>query len=599
VPAKKIDVRCFLEGVQVPFHGATINLTANMASTASVSVMATQKIFNIRPRTHVLLVFWDEAQSGKWRLLWEGQVLGIGFAKGPMSRQVTLMCQDLSNFWDHTYKYVLTLENGAVVNSSYVYFYGNKKATLAMTKSVFNEKIADALKTNDNMPEALRQLFNAMSEATSYFADKYKIFKIANQLQLKDDQGVKKLINAQHFGSLISNMHGSAAGATTLRQLLMEFCNQIYYTISSVGASSYLNGLNSFILKPTLYGTLPPTCNVVLPDICTSVNYNRDFMSEPTRLKMKCGVPFDPFATNDQHGIIYPTYVAPEEVFSKVNDPNKEFDVSSLSDEEKEKGVVPLEYTMPFPDYATLSATAESKADASMHDHCRKMVEYRWQIARYATRTLSVVTEFNPWMVCDFPCLVCDSSASYFASVANISHTISGTEGAYTTFQGNLVHILDPLKDDSPALPNWLNAAYFPDQIDSTYKSLFGCGAMEGNIPGGSKTSSENMSAAEGQKFNLSKHAQKLYIPKDYDGKSTYGKALIAGEGYTLSDSYRRRPIATISNLAQFYGFNGAEKVNDQDIPAQFTGGIFETRKKSVIDEYMSEIRQSRILDGR
>jgi hypothetical protein len=115
----KLGLRLFLEGVEVPVIGASVTAAANVPSTCTVQLIATNKILEILPRTLVHVFFYDfvngeagydsglleDIENSAYKLLFVGEVNGIAFQKDVGSRAVMLNCVDLSNYWDTTYQY--------------------------------------------------------------------------------------------------------------------------------------------------------------------------------------------------------------------------------------------------------------------------------------------------------------------------------------------------------------------------------------------------------------------------------------------------------------------------------------------------------------
>ena len=133
----QLGLRLFLEGVETPVIGASISIAADSPASASIQVIATDKVLSLLPRTVVHLFFFDfvdasypiskeptstktnvtdhEAESAatnerdafnaSYKLLFMGEVQGLAFQKSSGSRAVVLQCVDFSNYWDTTYQY--------------------------------------------------------------------------------------------------------------------------------------------------------------------------------------------------------------------------------------------------------------------------------------------------------------------------------------------------------------------------------------------------------------------------------------------------------------------------------------------------------------
>jgi len=646
MPGRQLDVRLFLEGIQVPFMGANINITTNQASTATINVVPTNVIFGIRPKTHVLLVFWDEAGRGAWRMLWEGQVIGVGSSKSPDSRSVQLTCRDLSNYWDYILRFMVDQHNAPQISTEKLYFYGNdkraspapKETKVPMDKQPVTSDLLNTILSIGNLPDALKSLLNDFSDRINVYKMANKAYRLNDQLVLKEDKNVEALLVASKFEKYVKNIEGSLSGFTPVREVILAFCQLIYYNIVSVPAAPYnasSNALGTFILKPNLYGTLPPACNVVLPDLCTSISYNRNFMAEPTRMLVHTS-PYPNSSSQTPGGLFQPAYAVPENIFQKLNRINPPDERLSAeyggglvpSEEEKEKGILSAESNISFPDFFAMTGLNESKDDKEVRLAAMRAVNYRFQMARYANRSLSVVTDLNPWLVCNFPALVCDSSRSFIGVIANINHTITASGGGYTQFDCNLSYeVSDPGvkngsdvedREQAPGFPGWLNESYQPKKVNETYKGILGCQAMEGDkassleydTPDLDKTPATDMDG-EAKQAKISDLVLGLYNPFDKNKKKTerrsskYASAVEAGSAYSFADAYRRRSIATIKDLSQFYGFTSVGTISPEFLPAELnsTNEYFLESRKKVIRKYMDDadvgLRENRVMDGR
>jgi len=116
----ELGLRLFLEGVETPVIGASIQVAPDTPTAASIQVVATDKILDLLPRTLVHLFFYDfvnastlgspmdetiDEQNARYKLMFVGEVQGISFMKDAGQRAATLQCVDLSNYWDTTYQY--------------------------------------------------------------------------------------------------------------------------------------------------------------------------------------------------------------------------------------------------------------------------------------------------------------------------------------------------------------------------------------------------------------------------------------------------------------------------------------------------------------
>lgn len=188
---RRLNVRLFLEGVEVPVIGHVIASQKNAAATCSIQILANDYAMDLKPRTLVHIFEYDPyaaspavASSGitgngirviqqdvdpeaqiippvrmdrsatkatqedlenqNYRLTFCGELVGFGFNKTPRTRSITLHCLDLSNYWDQVYQYQM---------SGYSFGHGGLKAAFT---GVSTKVFSDFLKgTGDIVTEML------------------------------------------------------------------------------------------------------------------------------------------------------------------------------------------------------------------------------------------------------------------------------------------------------------------------------------------------------------------------------------------------------------------------------------------------------------
>jgi len=155
--AAPLRLRLFLEGLEVPVISAQVNISPNQPSVAAIQVVPSAMALYLKPRTLVHLFYLsptriktldpekksstsintptsldeavqvaniadvaDEADTLRavgvfsdedslpltaYNILFTGEVIGLNFAKTPISRQIVLQCMDLSSYWDTCYQW--------------------------------------------------------------------------------------------------------------------------------------------------------------------------------------------------------------------------------------------------------------------------------------------------------------------------------------------------------------------------------------------------------------------------------------------------------------------------------------------------------------
>ena len=117
---KFLNLKLYLEGIQVPVISAQINQRAGGMATANITIIPTAQALSILPRTNVLLFYyepraekWDnkkkayvpENENMRYCVIFYGEVVGHSYNKADQSRSLTLSCVDHTTYWDVAYAY--------------------------------------------------------------------------------------------------------------------------------------------------------------------------------------------------------------------------------------------------------------------------------------------------------------------------------------------------------------------------------------------------------------------------------------------------------------------------------------------------------------
>lgn len=110
---KRLHLRLFLEGVEVPVISAQVSININAPSAASIQIVPLDEAMDFHPRTMVHLFFLDQqlqesytadkviyGAHGTYRLLFSGELVAFSVVKQQMARQIVVQAVDFSNLWD-------------------------------------------------------------------------------------------------------------------------------------------------------------------------------------------------------------------------------------------------------------------------------------------------------------------------------------------------------------------------------------------------------------------------------------------------------------------------------------------------------------------
>lgn len=345
---KPLNAKLFIEGIEVPFTGATLTHTVNQASIAYFDLVPHEDIQHIKPRTLVQLFVRQyqesraEKESGSERfpfvLSWEGEVFGYTIGKNPTSRSFSVSAIDFSGYWDNalTYFFNLTQSLAAGMDTqSYnsMEYVDSKKAgippkvSLQAQTSYYESIFKKVWKQNPNadLLDLFIAVYKDVAGINEFFADAEARLRITDRFAIHSSKRLTKLINQQKGIEYFLNVANGFSGYTTLRTVVQEFMGMIFHDFVTVPFPSRVPAdvskplpstegrnltIGSFAFKPNLFMMPPPLCNVFFPDEYSSFSYSRNFFEEPTRLIYS---PELPGQFGDAPGKIYLRHVyAPE-----------------------------------------------------------------------------------------------------------------------------------------------------------------------------------------------------------------------------------------------------------------------------------------------
>lgn len=319
---RPLAAKLFLEGVEVPFIGATITSTVNQATIAYVDMVPHESINEIKPRTLVHLAVKDTSDPAyPYVQAFEGEVFGLSFGKTPNSRTFSISCIDLSSYWDNVLAYFFdtmqSLGKGGealqVLGLDQIDVNRQDIKTIAYaqsTKSYFRAVITKALKKpGADFLTAFTDLVNSIANVNPFYNLAASRLRLSDRVLLKSSGQLPKLISQGEAIEWFESIVGGMSGFATLRDIIRDLMGIIFHDFVSPAFPSAVTStqalqqplinnppyqpqtVGSFLFKPNLYMLPPPACNIFYPDEYSSFTFNRNFFAEPTRLIYKPVIP--------------------------------------------------------------------------------------------------------------------------------------------------------------------------------------------------------------------------------------------------------------------------------------------------------------------
>lgn len=317
---RPLGAKLFIEGIEVPFIGATISTGVNQASIAYVDLVPHQTINAIKPRSLVQIFvrnYLDTAagtSSGTpfpYVLAWQGEVFGYSFGKTPSSRTFSLSCIDESSYWDNVLAYFFNAQQsmgkGTNEMSGQAFDITDAKKqriviqpVVPAQSSFFRQKIGDVLKdpTKDFL-DAFVELYKSFALVNDFYKNAEERLRIIDRIILRSSGKLQQLIEQNEALEWFEGIVGRNSGFTSLRSIIQDLMSLIFHDMVTVpfparvkskiknplpGVSSNAQTIGTFVFKPNLYMMPPPVCNIFFPDEYSSFQFNRNFFEEPTRL---------------------------------------------------------------------------------------------------------------------------------------------------------------------------------------------------------------------------------------------------------------------------------------------------------------------------
>lgn len=329
---RPLGAKLFLEGMEIPFIGATVTHTVNQASIAYIDLVPHKTINNIKPRTLATLFvrdYNDEKNGFPYVLAFEGEVFGYNFGKTTASRSFSISCIDKTSYWDNVLTYFFNSQQSLGKGASSVSEEGMDQrdaqaqgvkiqAVTHSTSSFFRQIIegalkaaevtnADGTKRKPDFLDAFVAVYKEISKLNTFYASAEERLRIVDRILLKSSGELANLLKENEAIDWFSGVIGRESGYSTLRMVIQDLMSLIFHDFVSVPfpakvpRSGLKNGITSsdavqrtvgeFVFKPNLYMVPPPACNVFFPDEYSTYNFSRNFFQEPTRLIYQPEIP--------------------------------------------------------------------------------------------------------------------------------------------------------------------------------------------------------------------------------------------------------------------------------------------------------------------
>jgi hypothetical protein len=459
--AERLNLRLFIDGIEVPVIGAKCTFSEGTVATAEIQVVATDLVYDLEPRSFITLFVYDNydyiphPRSGepngqriggqdlrRWKLLFSGELVAVSMNKQGAARAATLSCADHTNYWDFIRQHYINFRN-AGVELFEAAFLGVKQDRLkffdVLTTGAQSRLYVWLTQSKNKSGEAslylgmqrmLREMFFSVND---FYAEMFNRLRIGDCIVgLQEDETAAKLFKLQFFEKFIKNKVGGQGSMVSARQLVDGLLGPVMHTYVTVPcprfdrkgeslgftpeAGSELSkglisrdnswpgaSLNQTIIKPDTWFLAPPMCNVVFPHQCRSVNFGRNYLAEPTRMFLRTSLLFtgaDKWLTERFYA---PDFKSFNKQLYKEGGYLQRLAGTNLP-HEKFVGLNPIMlWEEDLPAYV---------AKGPRRDYLSQLTHYLFWKHRFGTRTVNVSGPLNLNLVPGYPGLVLDRVAT-------------------------------------------------------------------------------------------------------------------------------------------------------------------------------------------
>ncbi len=374
------------------------------------------------------------------------------------------------------------------------------------------------------------------------------------------------------------------------------------FEVVTASSSTVPARLNQHIFRPDVWFSAPPCCNVFFPESYHTLQYNRNYLLEPTRLMLK---------TNDEfHGedeLFDQFYFAPKGFTLKSGRREIQNILSNdILDHELFTGILPVFEKMgELNIFAARSGTVNGKMPkVGLAQRSCNFLYFKY---RFATRQLQLTGKFNPYIACGFPALVLDRyvsaealalrnqlleqsggadtseanatlGAHFLCNLTEVEHSISQTSGqtsvncSYARQPEERVEFLGVIRQDQTVQKRSHTDAIRVTVVASLYAPLVG--SLGPNL--GMITAVEDVTSAYKAQNVSSGRTLPLYAGPQLAGKAQASINVSVGLSLPAS-SYGQAVANYIGNpntVVQFFAYRVTESVPrytklTTDLPAE------------------------------
>ena len=289
----KVQAKLFIEGYEIPFQNLNISASVGRPSTATITLAPSNLIKNIKPRSHIIILFLEN--NSEWKILWDGEFRGWNMSKSTQGLNFDIMAVDNSNAFSFMTRHILDGYGLRMQDQIYAAFHTGQNFRLSgqgTGRSGFVQEITNFTKeSNDgNFGDLLRGIIEIAFDSVPYFSYSNERLKLIDRILALPDENIKNILTnsvaADYMQAIVQNHFTGNVSFEVILNYLLDIGQYVRCPIVGPPANSSI--AHQMLIKPRALFSTPPACNCFFPGMYSSHSgYGIDYFSEPTRILLQ------------------------------------------------------------------------------------------------------------------------------------------------------------------------------------------------------------------------------------------------------------------------------------------------------------------------